>query len=77
MKFIAILTKSEVNSFISDLYDLEEARITRVSINPLPKSPKYKVTLFEKKSGAGLLESSFNDGMLKTWGWAEKFKKIS
>ena len=77
MEYSGLLTADEVMKFSAHFYELENARTTKVEIQPDLNSQrsKYLVVLKPESVVEDLLVASFHDGMLNHWGWSKKFKR--
>lgn len=73
----ATLPVEQVQKFMNDFKALESSVGTEVEINTNGGAAMQTVTLKPNSVNADLLEASFKDGLLRTWGWSRKFKKTS
>lgn len=73
MKYQAVLGLDGLKQFLDDFHDLESAKNTEITIHSSRECDNFTVTLIPKGVCADLLYHSFRDGLLRDWGWGEKF----
>lgn len=63
----AVLDPDQIGNFFSSLYSLEVADHCRIVVL------KRMITIETTEIGFVLLQASFKDGLLNTWGWDKSF----
>jgi hypothetical protein len=72
MKISVLLTPNEISEFFADFsgYETEIFAKTNITIKNL------RVTLEPDTSIEEQFKLSFSEGLMNTWGWGEKFKRV-
>ena len=79
--YIAYLTQEEVKKFIGQYIDLEVALLTDIFLSTVfGELVRFEVKLVPRRCSAeiqitAMIDDVFENGLLRYWGWHEKFTK--